>query len=42
MDDFYRDLQVRAVGWKVKRFWVYELRDDMASCVRQIKQLMSE
>ena len=42
MDDIYRDLQVGAMGWKVQRFWVYELRDDMPSCVETIRQLMTE
>ena len=40
MDDYYRDLQVGSVGWIVKRFWVYELQDDMQSCVQQIKELL--
>lgn len=37
IDDFYRDLQIGGMGWRVMRFWVYELRDDMAGCVRRIK-----
>ena len=41
MDDYYRDLQVGAQGWIVKRFWVYELQNDMKSCVEQIQQLLS-
>jgi very-short-patch-repair endonuclease len=40
MDDYYRDLQVGSVGWIVKRFWVYELQDDMKSCVQQIKAMI--
>lgn len=37
-DDLYRDLQLRASGWKVLRFWVYELRKDLKGCVSKIKQ----
>lgn len=40
LDDIYRDLQVAAGGWKVKRFWVYELRDNMNNCVKQIAQII--
>lgn len=41
MDDIYRDLQIGAMGWKVQRFWVYELRDNMPECVETIRQLIS-
>ena len=40
LDDIYRDLQVGAAGWKVKRFWVYELRDNMDDCVKQIQSMI--
>lgn len=40
LDDIYRDLQVGAVGWKVKRFWVYELRDNITACVKQIQDML--
>ncbi len=40
IDDFYRDLQVESVGWKVLRFWVYELHDDMDACVREVKDAL--
>ncbi len=39
-EDVRRDLVLRANGWRVKRFWVYELREDMGSCIQQIKSLM--
>jgi very-short-patch-repair endonuclease len=39
-EDVRRDLVLRADGWTVKRFWVYELREDMDSCIRQIKTLV--
>ena len=38
-DDHWRDLQLQSLGWTVCRFWVYELREDMAGCVRRILEL---
>lgn len=35
--DLWRDHQLRALGWKVLRFWVYELRDDMERCLERIE-----
>jgi very-short-patch-repair endonuclease len=39
-EDLWRDLAIRAAGWTPMRFWVYELRDDMAGCVQRIKAHM--
>jgi len=39
-DDHWRDLQLQSLGWKVCRFWVYELREDLARCVRKISALL--
>jgi len=36
MADLWRDHQLRALGWKVVRFWVYELRENMNACVERI------
>jgi very-short-patch-repair endonuclease len=36
VSDQWRDHQIRGLGWKVLRFWVYELRDDMERCVDRI------
>jgi len=41
-DDLWRDLQMQALGWKVCRFWVYELREDMARCVERVRTLLAE
>ncbi len=41
-DDIWRDIQVQSVGWKVIRFWVYELQRDMPACVRKIKAALRE
>lgn len=35
-DDYWRDLQLQSLGWKVRRFWVYELREKMEECVAKI------
>jgi very-short-patch-repair endonuclease len=35
-DDTWRDIYLMSMGWKVKRFWVYQLREDMDKCVSEI------
>ena len=35
-DDIWRDIQMKSLGWKVIRFWVYELREDMQGCISKI------
>lgn len=40
-EDVRRDLALRADGWIVKRFWVYELREDMDCCVQQVAALVA-
>ena len=30
------------LGWDVKRFWVYEIRDNLPWCIEQIKAWMEE
>jgi very-short-patch-repair endonuclease len=41
-DDYWRDLQLQSLGWKVCRFWVYELREDMSRCVDKIQSLLKQ
>ena len=36
--DLWRDHQLRGLGWKILRFWVYELRDDMEDCLERVDQ----
>lgn len=36
-DDYYRDLQLESLGWKVIRFWAYQVRDNIDLCVENIK-----
>lgn len=35
--DQMRNQRLFELGWDVKRFWVYEIRDDLDSCVQQVK-----
>jgi very-short-patch-repair endonuclease len=42
--DIERDIYVKSQDggkWDVMRFWVYELREDMESCVKKIQQWMN-
>jgi very-short-patch-repair endonuclease len=39
-DDHWRDLQLQSLGWRVCRFWVYELREDLQRCVQRIIKLI--
>jgi very-short-patch-repair endonuclease len=36
-DDLWRDHQLTSLGWKVCRFWVYQLREDMDGCVAKVR-----
>jgi very-short-patch-repair endonuclease len=38
--DVIRDLRVTALGWVVKRFWVYRIRDEMSACVEEVLALL--
>ncbi len=39
-DDLMRDHRLMGMGWQIKRFWVYELRDDMERCVDEVNALV--
>lgn len=39
-DDLWRDHQLKGLGWRVKRFWVYQLREDMAGCISVVQKLL--
>ncbi len=41
-DDLWRDHQLRAIGWSICRFWVYELREDMDGCVQKVQRILEE
>lgn len=34
--DLWRDHQLRSLGWRVKRYWVYQLRENLDGCVDDI------
>ncbi len=38
LDDHWRDHQMESLGWKVRRFWVDELKKDMEGCIDLIEQ----
>ncbi len=40
--DILRDREMRARGWKVLRFWVHELANDMEACVDGIERELGE
>ena len=40
--DQIRNQRMFERGWDVKRFWVYEIRDDMDHCVEEIKNWINE
>jgi len=36
VDDVYRDTLLKAAGWFIQRFWVYELKEDFDGCVQRV------
>ncbi|MCK7575763.1 MAG: DUF559 domain-containing protein [Chromatiales bacterium] len=34
--DLWRDHQLRSLGWHVKRYWVYQLRENLDGCLDDI------
>ncbi|MCB9858475.1 MAG: DUF559 domain-containing protein [Phycisphaerales bacterium] len=38
IDDVYRDIVLRSLGWTVARFWVYELKEDFDGCVERARR----
>jgi superfamily I DNA and/or RNA helicase/very-short-patch-repair endonuclease len=36
--DMLRSQRLIELGWDVQRFWVYQIRDDIDSCVRRVKK----
>jgi very-short-patch-repair endonuclease len=41
-DDLWRDTQIQGMGWKVVRFWTYQLREDLQACVKSIHAIWSQ
>ena len=40
-DDHWRDLQLQSLGWRVCRFWVYELREDLTRCTQKVMSILT-
>ena len=41
-DDIHRDIQLEAAGWKVVRFWHYEVMSNIHECVAKVKKIIRE
>lgn len=41
VSDIERDLTLVAQGWRIKRFWVYQLRENMDACADEVRTLWS-
>ena len=41
LDDHWRDHQMRSLGWKVRRFWVDELKQNMEGCLDLVERDLS-
>ena len=37
-DDVWRTLELNAAGWKVIRFWTFEIRDNLRGCTGRIQR----
>ena len=40
--DMIRNSRVQELGWDVKRFWVYQIRDDLENCILEIENWINE
>ncbi len=40
LSDLKRDQHLIIHGWQVKRFWVYQLQNDLERCVQEIKEMI--
>ena len=40
--DIIRDIRLSALGWQIKRFWVYRVRDEMDECVNEVISALQE
>lgn len=38
VDDIWRDHQLKGLGWRVRRFWVHELEQDLEGCLDQVER----
>ena len=42
IDDHWRDHLMRSAGWKIQRFWVDELKQDMEACLDLVERKLSK
>jgi very-short-patch-repair endonuclease len=42
LDDMWRDIELQGLGWKITRFWTYQLREDLPGCVAKIVKLWEQ
>lgn len=40
LSDLKRDQHLIMHGWQVKRFWVYQLQNDLKRCVQEVKEML--
>ena len=40
--DMIRNSRIQELGWDVKRFWVYQIRDNLESCVAEIENWIAK
>ncbi len=41
LGDYWRDHQLKSLGWKVQRFWVDELAKDLEGCIDRVAKQLS-
>lgn len=39
--DLKRDEHIRMYGWRVKRFWVYQLSNNLERCVNEVHEMVN-
>ncbi len=42
IEDVRRDHMLRAAGWRVERFWVYQLRESLQGCIEDVQSILSQ
>jgi very-short-patch-repair endonuclease len=41
VEDVRRDQMLRAAGWQVERFWVYQLRESLDGCIEHVQSIIA-
>lgn len=42
LDDHWRDVELMGRGWRVVRFWTYQLKEDLPGCVQHIRNIWEQ